>query len=205
MAKGFNDLSARVQTAALIGVALVLGAAAFWYFVLPKATERGHLEEQVIRLKGENDRNEAFKREQTEYVSRIAQLKQQLETLRSIVPDEPATDAFVKTVYDTGMSTGAHIRTFVAQPEDKKELYIEMPFTLHLDGSYYDLVRFFDRMAHEQRIVTVSNLALGPASSGGMGTYQLDRGETVGANCTITTYYNRPQAAAAGKGRAAGK
>jgi type IV pilus assembly protein PilO len=194
MAKSFSDLSAGVQTVVLVLIALALATVAFWYFVLPKSVERDNLHQQVIRLRAENDRNEAFKREQTEYLNRIVQLTQQLQTLQSIVPDEPATGAFVRTVYETGVGTDVYIRTFIAEPPVAKDLYVEMPFRLHLDGSYYGLLRFFDRLVHQQRIVTVSNLALGPPAGGGMGAYKLSAQETVGANCLITTYYNRPQA-----------
>jgi len=199
MAKGFRDLSAGVQTAFLVMVALVFAAATFWYFALPKSVDRDNLHQQVIRLRAENDRNEAFKREQTEYLNRIAQLTQQLQTLQSIVPDESATDVFVRMVYETGTGTEVHIRTFIAQPLVSKDLYVEMPFRLHLDGTYYDLLRFFDRLVHEQRIVTVSNLALGPPEGGGMGAYKISPQETVGANCLITTYYNQPQEASSAK------
>jgi Tfp pilus assembly protein PilO len=85
-----------------------------------------------------------------------------------------------------------HIRSFISQPVVSKELYVEMPFLLHLDGTYYRVVQFFDRLAHDQRIVTVSNLALSGPEGGGMGSYKVSLGETVGANCVITTYYNRP-------------
>jgi type IV pilus assembly protein PilO len=143
-------------------------------------------------LRGENDRNEAFKREQTEYVNRIAQLSEQLETLQSIVPDQPSIDLFVRSIYDTGAASGVHIRTFISEPLVSRDLYVEMPFRLHLDGAYYRLLQFFDRLAHDERIVTVSDLALSGPEGGGMGSYKVLPGETVGANCVVTTYYNRP-------------
>jgi len=191
--RSFNDFSAGVQSATLVAVAVVLAAITFWYFALPQSRELGSLQQQVNRLRAENDRNEAFKREQTEYLNRIAQLSEQLKTLRTIVPDQPATDVFVRSVYETGKSSGVHIRTFVAGPLVSKELYMEMPFRLHLDGTYYRLLQFFDRLAHEQRIVAVSGLALGAPEGGGMGAYNVSSEETVGANCVITTYYNQPQ------------
>lgn len=197
----FDDLSAGAQAAVLVVVALALSGFTFWYFVLPKSSQLDTLKQQVKRLRAENDRNEAFKREQTEYLNRIAQLTEQLKTLQSIVPDEPSTDVFVRSVYDTGSNSDVHIRTFIAQPQVNKELYVEMPFRLHLDGTYYRLVQFFDRVAHDQRIVTVSNLTLGAPEGGGMGSYKVSHNETVGANCVITTYYNRPATEAKAKGK----
>lgn len=195
MAQRFGDLPAGAQTSLCVVFAVALAGATFWYFVLPESKVRDDLHQQVARLKAENDRSEAFKREQTEYLNRITQLTEQLQTLQAIVPDEPATDVFVRTVSAMGTNTGAHIRTFVAQPLITKELYTEMPFRLHLDGTYYDLLRFFDRLAHAERIVTVTGLSLGAPEGGGMGSYKVAVDETVGANCVITTYYNRSQEA----------
>ena len=201
MARKFDDLPSGAQAAVLVVVALALAGFTFWYFVLPKSSQLDTLKQQVKHLRAENDRNEAFKREQTEYLNRIAQLTEQLKTLQSIVPDEPSTDVFVRSVYDTGTHSDVYIRTFIAQPQVSKELYVEMPFRLHLDGTYYRLVKFFDRLAHDQRIVTVSNLTLGAPEGGGMGSYKVSRNETVGANCVITTYYNRPATEAKAKGK----
>lgn len=193
MARSFNDLSAGAQAGVLAAVAVLLAAVTFWYFALPESKRLDSLRLQVTELRAENDRNEAFKREQTEYLNRIAQLSEQLQTLRSIVPDQPATDVFVRSVYDTGVNSDVYIRTFVAEPVVRKKLYAEMPFRMHLDGTYYHLLQFFDRLAHGQRIVTVSNLALGPPGGGGMGSYKVLPRETVGANFVITTYYNQAQ------------
>jgi Tfp pilus assembly protein PilO len=201
MALKFDDLPSGAQTAVLVVVALVLAGCTFWYFVLPKSSRLDNLRGQVKRLRAENDRNEAFKREQTEYLNRIAQLTEQLTTLQSIVPDEPSTDVFVRSVYDTGAHSEVHVRSFIAQPQVSKELYVAMPFRLHLDGTYYQLLRFFDRLAHDQRIVTVSGLALGAPEGGGMGSYKVSSSETVGANCVITTYYNRPASEPKAKGK----
>ena len=201
MARKLSDFSPGAQAAVLVVVALVLAGITFWYFVLPKSSQLDTLKDQESRLRAQNDRNEAFKREQTEYLNRITQLTEQLKTLQSIVPDEPSTDVFVRSVYDTGAGSSVHIRTFIAQPQVRKELYVEMPFRLHLDGTYYRLVQFYDRLAHGQRIVTVSNLALNAPGGGGMGAYTVSGEETVGADCVITTYYNQPAAEANTKGK----
>jgi type IV pilus assembly protein PilO len=196
MAKTFNDLPASIQGVILAAVAVALAGATCWYFVLPLSDQKDKLQSEVKKLKDENDKNEAFRQQQTEYLNRIKQLESQLETLRSIVPDEQATDEFMKTVFADGSSTGTQIRTFIPKPPAVKDYYVEMPFAVHLDGTYYSLLSFFDRLAHEQRIMSVSGLSLGAPEGGGMGAYKVATTETVGANCVLTTYYNKPLTAA---------
>ncbi len=197
MAKTFNDLPASIQGVIFVIVAIALAGVTFWYFVLPLSDKKDGLQKEVAKLKAENDRNEAFRQQQTEYLNRIKQLESQLETLRSIVPDEQATGEFMRSVFADGASTGTQVRSFVPKPSAVKDYYVEMPFTVHLDGTYYSLLNFFDRLAHEQRIMSVSGLSLGTPEGGGMGAYKVATSETVGSNCVLTTYYNKPHTAAA--------
>jgi type IV pilus assembly protein PilO len=192
MAKSFNDLPAPVQGAIMVAVAVALAGGTFWYYVLPLSDKKDSLQKEVSKLREDNQKNEAFRQQQTEYLNRIHMLESQLETLRSIVPDEQSTDAFMKTIFTDGTSTGTQVRTFIPRPPAAKDYYVELPFTVRLDGTYYSLVNFFDKLAHEQRIMSVSGLNLGPPEGGGMGTYKVPISETVGANCTLTTYYNKP-------------
>jgi type IV pilus assembly protein PilO len=193
MAKSFNDLPAAVQGAILAGVAVVLAGVVFYLYVLPLSAQRDRLDAEVRKLKEENQRNQAVERERTELLNRIAQLEKQLETLRSIVPDEAATDQFVRMVYDTSTSAAIHLRNFVAQPPVARDYYIELPFSVRIDGTYYAMRNFFERLSRQDRIVSVTGLALGPPAGGGQGSFTILPNETVGANCIITTYYNRPQ------------
>jgi type IV pilus assembly protein PilO len=196
MAKSFKDLPAPVQAVIFVAGAAVLAGLTFWYYVLPMKDQRDKLKQQVDKLVAENRKNQAFEQERTEYLNQMRQLVKQLETRQLLVPDEPATDEFMKVVFQAGAVTGVNIRTFIPQAQAPRDFYIEMPFTLRLDGTYYTLVSFFDRLAHDQRIVSVSGLGLGAPGGGGMGNFSVSANETVGANCVVTTYYNRQQAAA---------
>jgi type IV pilus assembly protein PilO len=196
MAKSFNDLPASIQGLALAAVAAILAGLVFYFYVYPLSDQNATLQKQVKSLKAENDKNDAFKQQQTEYLNRIKQLEGQLDTLRSIVPDDQDTDEFMKTVFADGEETGTQIRTFIPGVPVAKENFMEMPFAVRLDGTYYSLVNFFDRLSHEQRIMSVSGLSLGGPEGGGMGAYKVSSSETVGANCVLTTYYNKPLTAA---------
>lgn len=199
MAKSFNDLPAPVQALILIVVAVGAAGGLFWYFVLPLSTRRDGLDKEVTKLKAENQKNQVFEQQRTRYLADIADLEKQLETLRSIVPDEAATDEFMKMIFDDAGGTTVNVRTFVAQPLVQRDFYVEMPFGIRIDGTYWAMLSFFDRLAHEQRIVSVTNLSMGGPGGGGMGAYTVLPSETVGANCILTTYFNRPQPAAQAK------
>ncbi len=196
MAKSFNELPALVQGVIFAAVAVIVAGAVFYLYVWPLSAQRTSLEVKVKTLQAENEKNRAVERERTELLNRVAQLAKQLETLRTIVPDEPATDQFVKMVYDTASGSTTHLRSFVAQPVVARDFYVEMPFSIRIDGTYYAMLNFFDRLARQQRIVSVTGLSLGPPVGGGQGRYTILPSETVGANCVVTTFFNRPQSPA---------
>ena len=196
MPKSFNDLPAAVQIAILVLIPVLLGGAVFYFYVLPLKEKRDSLRIEVDRLTAENKLNQIFELQRTQYLNRIAQLEKQLDALRSIVPEEQATDDFMRRVFEDGRATEVNIRTFIPQALAPKDIYTEMPFSLRLDGTYYELLTFFDRLAHEQRIVSVSGLSLGAPEGGGMGAFKIHPGETVGANCLLTTYFSRVSTAA---------
>ena len=196
MPKSFNDLPAAVQIAIFVLSAVLVGGAVFYFYVLPLKEQRDSVRNEVDRLTAENKLNQIFEQQRKQYLNRIAQLEKQLDTLRSIVPEEQATDDFMRMVFEDGRASEVNIRTFVPQALEPKDIYTEMPFSLRLDGTYFGLLSFFDRLAHEQRIVSVSDLSLGPPGGGGMGAFKLHPGETVGANCLLTTYFSRVSTAA---------
>lgn len=200
MAAKFEDLPIRVQGVVMGGFAVLLAGAAFWYLVWPLSAKKDALEKQVESLHTQNVRNRAFEAERTVYLKRIAESESQLQLLSRIVPDQPDADAFVKMVREAEASSGINVRTFVAQPLVTQSEYVEMPFKMHVDGTYYGLADFFNRLAHGERIVNVSGLTMGQPAGGGMGPYHVRPAETVGANFLATTYFNRsPRTQAAAK------
>ena len=201
MAKKFNDLPGVVQAVILAGVAIALGIGFFFYGIPSVAdpvyalrAKRDGLKAQVEKLKKENAQIQALERQRAELLNRIEQLSKQLKTLRTIVPDEQAADQFVKMVYARARGSSIFLRNFVALPLVQRQYHIEMPFTVRLDGVYYRMLEFFRKLSTEQRIVSVVGLSLGPAGGGGQGAFKILPHETVGASCTIVTYFNKPGA-----------
>ena len=199
MARKRSDLPPVVQGIALAVVPVMLAGVAFWYFVWPLSGKLTATRAQLASLHVQNLRNQSIERRRIEFQKRIAQLEAELEAFRSTVPDEPAPDELVKMVHEAELTSAVHVRTFVAQPPVAQEMYVEMPFKARLDGTYYAMVNFFNHLTQARRIVGVSNLALGPPTAAGSGKYTIDPEATVGVNCVVTTYFNRPQSMEAPK------
>ncbi len=191
--KQFSDLTPQQQGIVLALLPLVLAAVVYYEMLMPLGEKANALKTQWATLHAQNLRGRALESQRADLVKRIAEANKQLSTLEQIVPDTPAEDQFVKMVYGTAALSSVHVRSFIEQPPLRQAYDTEMPFGLHLDGTYFAILDFFNRLESSARIVNVSDLTLGPpVGTGGKGVYKIGPQETVGANCTLTTFYNSP-------------
>ena len=204
--KKFSELPPQQQGIILACIPLLLAAVIFYDFVSPLRGKAASLQEQVTTLHTQNLRGRALMAQRADLEKRIADARKQLDDLRQIVPDQPADDQFIKTVYGVAADSGVHVRSMEAEPPVRQTYYTEMPFRMRLDGTYYSMLTFFTRLASSSRIVNVRDLALGSVNGPrGKGTYKVGALETVAADCTLTTFYNSPPPPVAAKGQAGRK
>jgi type IV pilus assembly protein PilO len=148
----------------------------------------------------ENAKLEPYRTKLTDIDRQIANLKQQLEIERRIVPDEKEVDGLIKLLDAEAMKAGVALRRYTARPTASKEFYTEVPFEIELDGSYQSMINFFDQVSKLERIVNVSDLLVANTKKGSEArakhAYQYAPGESVIATCVATTYFSHDTNAA---------
>ena len=101
---------------------------------------------------------------------------------------------------------GIEIRRYTARPVASKEFYTEVPFEMELDGPYYSVLNFFDRVGKLERIVNISNLLMAttkkPSDAKTKHTYQYAPNESIVATCVATTFFSHDLEPAAAAGQA---
>jgi type IV pilus assembly protein PilO len=190
----FSELPGLKQWGMLVaGAALLTGAAYFFQFKSMKDANTAAQQALDAKLQ-ENRELESYKPKLAEMDRQVASLKQQLEIEQKIVPDEKEVDGFMRLLDGEAKTVGIEIRRYTAQPVESKEFYTEVPFELELDGPYYSMLNFFDRVSRLERIVNVSNLLVAstrkPSEAKTKHTYQYAPSESVVATCTATTFFS---------------
>jgi type IV pilus assembly protein PilO len=207
----FSELSGLKQWGAVIlGGALVSTALYFTVFKnqSDKNTAAQHALQDKVR---ENNELESYRPKLKDMDRQLANLKQQLEIERRIVPDEKQVDTFIETMDGEAAKAGVELRRYTAKPVVAKEYYSEMPFDLELDGPYYSMLNFFDRLGKLERLVNVSGLLVSntknPQGAKAKHTYLYAPNESVVATFTATTFFSHdlePAGAAPGAKAASG-
>lgn len=201
MAK-FTDLAAKVQLAIVIGLLVVITGAMYWFVYQDMYNKNVQLKTQLKAKQDENNALRPYADKKADMERRIATLKDQLEQMKRIVPDEKEAPQFMEMMQAEARRAGVEIRRYEALPTTSKEFFTEVPWSVDIDGPYYSVLHFMENVAHLDRIVNVSSLRMAsvkkPSESGVRKTYTYAPTESVVLSCNTTTFFSRePQPAAA--------
>lgn len=206
----FGELSGIKQWAALLLVAALLSVGLHYTMFKSKREANDQAQQSLQTKLRENAELESYRPKLKDMERQVANLKQQLEIERRIVPDDKEVDNFIKALDAEAVKTGIEIRRYTARPVSSREFYTEVPFELEIDGPYYSVLNFFDRVGKLERIVNVSNVLIAtvkkPSEAKTKHTYQYAPNESIVATCQASTFFSHditPPATATAKAKGA--
>jgi type IV pilus assembly protein PilO len=190
----FGELSGIKQWAALMLVAALLSVGLHYTMFKSKREANDQAEQSLQTKLHENAELESYRPKLKDMERQVANLKQQLEIERRIVPDDKEVDNFIKALDAEALKTGIEIRRYTARPVASREFYTEVPFDLEIDGPYYSVLNFFDRVGKLERIVNISNVLIAtvkkPSEAKTKHTYQYAPNESIVATCQASTFFS---------------
>jgi type IV pilus assembly protein PilO len=194
MAMNFNELSGIKQWGAVLAGGAIVTAALYFTVFKSQSDKNAAADHAVQEKVRENNELESYRPKLKDIERQLANLKQQLEIERRIVPDEKLVDTFIETMDGEAQKAGVELRRYTAKPIASKEYYSEIPFDMELDGPYYSMLNFFDRVGKLERIVNISGLLVSntknPAGAKAKHTYLYAPNESVVATFTATTFFS---------------
>ncbi|MBI1738451.1 MAG: type 4a pilus biogenesis protein PilO [Acidobacteria bacterium] len=194
MAINFREMSLPVQALifALLAVALIaVGFLAPFSPVKEKDAELDKLSRTEKDLISQKALLETFQRQRAE-VERDIQARQiEIENLRKIIPADKDADEFIRLMQGAAASAGVSIRRFKAMSVAARDQYFEMPFEVEVDGPYYGVSEFFDRLSKVSRIINVGDLSFKSTAEGAGRKYPLRPGTTVSGTFVAMTFFSK--------------
>jgi Tfp pilus assembly protein PilO len=190
----FSELSGIKQWGVVLaGGALVTTALYFTVFKTQtekNATAQHALSDKIL----ENNELESYRPKLKQIEQQVAELKQQLEIEQRIVPDEKQVDGFITMLDAEAQKAGVELRRYLAKDVKQQQYYSEMPFDIEMDGPYYSMLNFFDRVGKLERIVNISGTLVSstrnPQGAKVKHSYQYAPNESVVAAFTATTFFS---------------
>src|SRR5260221_10813822 len=202
-----RDLSVFMQALVALTIAVVLSAVGIFVPGSPVAREKDEYDQAVVnrnKLTQEVQQLQVYKQRYGELKQQMDALSKQLETLKTIVPEEKETDEFIRLLQGAAASSNVELRLLKAKgvvPKDND--YFEMPFEVQAEGPYFNVLDFFSKLSRLSRIINVGDLEFSDPAKAKGGHYSLRPGSTVSGTFTATTYFSKPASAAPAAGAAA--
>jgi len=199
MANPLRDMSVIMQGLVAAAIAVVLVLLGIYLPFSPVAQEKDSVDKAILQkasLTQEVQQLQVYKQRYGELKQQMDALSKQLETLKTIVPEEKETDEFIRLLQGAAASSNVELRLLKARgvvPKDND--YFEMPFEIQADGPYFNVLDFFSKLSRLSRIINVGDLEFSDPDKAKGGHYSMRPGTTVSGTFTATTYFSKPATA----------
>jgi type IV pilus assembly protein PilO len=188
-------MSVIMQGLVALAIAVILVLVGLYVPGSPVAQERSAYDAAVLqrtKLNQEVTQLQVYKQRYGELKQQMDALSKQLDTLKTIVPEEKEVDEFIRQVQGAASASNVQLRRLTAQNIVPKEYHYEMPFEAQADGPYFNVLDFFSRLSRLSRIINVGDLQFNDLSGTGGAKYPVRPGETVSGVFTVTTFFTKP-------------
>jgi len=189
-----RDMSVIMQALVAAAVAIVLMVVGVYVPGSPIARERDEVAaavDQRTKLNQEVQQLQVYKQRYSELKQQMDALSKQLETLKTIVPEEKEADEFIRLLQGAAVASNVQLRQLKALAIVPREYHYEMPFEVQADGPYFNVLDFFGRLGRLSRIINVGDLAFDAPENAKGTKYPVRPGTTVSGTFTATTFFTK--------------
>lgn len=162
-----NDLIERFakiplkQKVALLVVIWGLMGAAYYFLVYQDQDERkGMLQGQLQKISAERTKLQLISEEKVKFEKRLQELEDKRKRALALLPDEPQTEELTTDLNRRARQAQIRITKIVPLPEVPMGFYSRVPMQLFLEGTFHQLVVFFNHVAEMKRIVNIQDIFL---------------------------------------------
>lgn len=194
MANPFRDMSLFMQALVAVALAVVLVLAGEFVPISPVQQVRDSLEKAQRDRQGlqqEVNALQVYKQRYGELKQQMDALQKQLETLKTIVPEEKEIDEFIRLLQGAATASNMQVRRLTAQAVVAREHHYEMPFEVQVDGPYFNILDFFSRLSRLSRIINVADLTFNDPERFRGTKYPMRPGTTVSGAFTAVTFFSK--------------
>ena len=188
MLEKLNQQPMSIKIVLAVVLAALIGGGGYYYPVMGMLEKNKADAATLAAKQKENDELRVFETKVADLDRQILALRQQLEIQKKIVPDEKDADKFIILLQDSANDSGIALRSLIAKNIVNREYYTEVPFAIEIDGSYYQVMNYFQKLSAQTRIVNVEGLTMRSASKGGKYTYAPT--DSVIVSATAKTFFS---------------
>ena len=196
MTLSFTKLPWYAQLGVFLAVAIGLSGAFYYYYDMQAQAEILTRQKNLAKLKSDIAKGQSTARQLPEFRAQVNDLEARLTSLRAVLPEEKDAADLLRRLQTVATQSNLDIKAFKPSTTVSKQLHVEWPISLQLEGTYHNLAIFFDRVGKFSRIINITGVDIkgrdkpGPTQG------------TISATCIATTFVllDKPAAPAGGRG-----
>ncbi|MEO6222509.1 MAG: type 4a pilus biogenesis protein PilO [Vicinamibacterales bacterium] len=158
MAKSFHQYSPRAQAIVCALLSVGVMGAAWTVLIEPERAEVKSRRERLAVVTAEVAKATLVAQRLPAVQKEVASLEAALLQTTAVLSDEKDGEVVLRGLHGLASQSNLSISSFTPKPIAEREQYTEWPIEVGLEGGYHDLARFFDRVASDPRLISVSNL-----------------------------------------------
>lgn len=156
-----NKLATPAKLGIVLGLAVLLTAAAYFLFIDPTSVELESLKAQQNAAEHTLAEKQAIADNLNDRRKEMDLLEQRLDEALTQLPERKDIEELLTQLNEVGKRSGLDIGTVTPQAESAKSFYSEIPIHVSVSGNYHEIAMFLQEIANLRRIVNVKNLKLG--------------------------------------------
>ena len=169
------------QVGAFVALAALGCGIFYYYYEQPVRAEIDSRQTQLQALRADITKGLTTAKKLPEFRQEVTDLESRLANLKAILPEEKDAADLLNRMQTVAAQSSMTIKGFKPSPTVTKQLHVEWPIALELEGTYHNLAIFFDRVGKFTRIVNISGLDV-------KGKDKPDSNNTIAATCVATTF-----------------
>ena len=144
-----------------IPVFVLLLAVLDWYFLYqPYSEEMAALQERITSKRQTVEKYQKIAAQLETFRTQVSELEARLHALLRELPESREIPGMIRQISDLGVRTGLQISLIKPMIEQRKEFYAEIPIQVRVKGQYHAVGRFFDDLAHLERVISVDGIQI---------------------------------------------
>lgn len=177
-----QNIPARQRLMLLILLFAAAGYFGYYWFIQDLRTEVSSLDSSIQALEAEVQQAQLIEARLAEFRREVREQRQQLAEFRTKLPSEKETAELMSKIQELAVQNDLKIKTFMPQPTERRDFYLDWPIEMTLEGNFHNLAAFFQHVGQLGRLVNIGNVSLRSMEDTTV------RSRTIGASCTATTF-----------------
>ncbi|MFN8177243.1 MAG: type 4a pilus biogenesis protein PilO [bacterium] len=164
-----GKLDFRDPNVQIAGLVCFLAAAIMYVFFLTSLVPFGYKarSEQIAKLSGEYEKISADLMKAKQSASRLPQVQAEFDQIKkrweessTLLPTEKEMAELLTQITVSGQRAGVDFLLFEPKPPTPRDIYVEHPVELEVQGGYHDIGMFLSRVSNLPRIVNVNSIQM---------------------------------------------